>query len=81
MFGLGMAVCVFFGIPYSTTFPRAISNLKLVLGARIFAPDWGLVANQPTRGLVVGSIEYIHRCIIEKHDERCAVLLISADYG
>lgn len=38
-----------------------------------------IVANQPTRGLDVGSIEFIHRRIIEQRDEGVAVLLISAE--
>lgn len=38
-----------------------------------------LVASQPTRGLDVGSIEYIHKCIIQKRDEGCAVLLVSPE--
>lgn len=38
-----------------------------------------LIANQPTRGLDVGSIEFIHRRIIEQRDEGIAVLLVSAE--
>jgi simple sugar transport system ATP-binding protein len=38
-----------------------------------------LIANQPTRGLDVGSIEYIHHRIIEKRDEGVAVLLVSSE--
>lgn len=38
-----------------------------------------LVASQPTRGLDVGSIEYIHSRIIEKRDSGCAVLLVSPE--
>jgi ABC-type uncharacterized transport system ATPase subunit len=38
-----------------------------------------LIASQPTRGLDVGSIEYIHSRIIEKRDEGCAVLLVSPE--
>ncbi len=38
-----------------------------------------LVANQPTRGLDVGSIEYIHHEIIEMRDTGIGVLLISAE--
>jgi len=36
-----------------------------------------LVAAQPTRGLDVGAIEYIHRRIIAERDKGCAVLLVS----
>jgi simple sugar transport system ATP-binding protein len=38
-----------------------------------------VVANQPTRGLDVGSIEYIHSEIIKMRDRGVAVLLISAE--
>ena len=38
-----------------------------------------LVASQPTRGLDVGSIEFIHRRIVEARDRGAAVLLISAE--
>ncbi|MBI3162461.1 MAG: ABC transporter ATP-binding protein [Chloroflexi bacterium] len=38
-----------------------------------------VIANQPTRGLDVGSIEYIHNEIIKMRDRGVAVLLISAE--
>jgi ABC-type uncharacterized transport system ATPase subunit len=38
-----------------------------------------LVANQPTRGLDVGSIEYIHKELIIMRDRGVAVLLVSAE--
>jgi simple sugar transport system ATP-binding protein len=38
-----------------------------------------VIANQPTRGLDVGSIEYIHSEIIKMRDHGIAVLLISAE--
>ena len=38
-----------------------------------------LIASQPTRGLDVGSIEYIHNRIIQKRDEGTAVLLVSSE--
>jgi simple sugar transport system ATP-binding protein len=38
-----------------------------------------LIASQPTRGLDVGSIEFVHRRIIEERDNGTAVLLISAE--
>jgi len=55
-------------------------NQQKVIVAREFSrPIRLLVASQPTRGLDVGSIEYIHRRIIEKRDEGCAVLLVSPE--
>ncbi|HEY2998196.1 MAG TPA: hypothetical protein VGJ43_06450, partial [Acidimicrobiales bacterium] len=38
-----------------------------------------LVLSQPTRGLDVGSIQYIHRQIVAKRDEGTAVLLNSSE--
>jgi simple sugar transport system ATP-binding protein len=38
-----------------------------------------LIAVQPTRGLDVGAIEYIHRKIIGQRDEGKAVLLVSLE--
>ena len=38
-----------------------------------------LIAAQPTRGVDVGSIEYIHQHVLQKRDEGVAVLLISVE--
>jgi ABC-type uncharacterized transport system ATPase subunit len=55
-------------------------NQQKVIVAREFSrPIHLLIASQPTRGLDVGSIEYIHRRIIEKRDEGAAVLLVSPE--
>jgi ABC-type uncharacterized transport system ATPase subunit len=55
-------------------------NQQKVIVAREFSrPIKLLVASQPTRGLDVGSIEYIHKRIIEKRDDGCAVLLVSTE--
>lgn len=55
-------------------------NQQKVIVAREFSrPIDLLVAAQPTRGLDVGSIEYIHRRLIEKRDQGCAVLLVSSE--
>jgi simple sugar transport system ATP-binding protein len=55
-------------------------NQQKVIVAREFSrPIRLLIASQPTRGLDVGSIEYIHRRIIEKRDEGCAVLVVSSE--
>jgi len=55
-------------------------NQQKVIVAREFSrPIRLLIASQPTRGLDVGSIEYIHRRIIEKRDEGVAVLIISPE--
>jgi len=55
-------------------------NQQKVIVAREFSrPIKVLIASQPTRGLDVGSIEYIHRRIIEKRDEGTAVLIVSVE--
>ena len=55
-------------------------NQQKVIAAREFSrPLELIVAAQPTRGLDVGSIEYIHRRIVEKRDEGTAVLIISTE--
>ena len=55
-------------------------NQQKVIVAREFSrPIKLLVASQPTRGLDVGSVEYIHRRILEKRDQGCAVLLVSSE--
>ncbi|MBN1312853.1 MAG: hypothetical protein JXB30_15675 [Anaerolineae bacterium] len=38
-----------------------------------------LIVNQPTRGLDVGSIEFIHKRIVQARDNGVAVLLVSAE--
>lgn len=52
---------------------------KVIVGRELSRPIQFLVVNQPTRGLDVGSIEFIHRRIIEERDKGVAVLLISAE--
>ena len=55
-------------------------NQQKVIAAREFTRDLKLiVAAQPTRGLDVGSIEYIHRRIVQQRDEGAAVLIISSE--
>ncbi|MCE9645676.1 MAG: ABC transporter ATP-binding protein [Chloroflexi bacterium] len=55
-------------------------NQQKVIVARELSRSVKLViANQPTRGLDVGSIEYIHSEIIKMRDRGVAVLLISAE--
>jgi simple sugar transport system ATP-binding protein len=55
-------------------------NQQKVVVAREFSRDIRvLVLDQPTRGLDVGSIEFIHRQAIRKRDEGIAILLVSAE--
>ena len=52
---------------------------KVIVARELSRPLRLVIANQPTRGLDVGSIEYIHRRIIEQRDEGIGVLLVSAE--
>lgn len=52
---------------------------KAIVGRELDKEHKLLVAVQPTRGLDVGAIEYIHKQIIETRDEGKAVLLISLE--
>ena len=55
-------------------------NKQKVIVAREFShPTKLLVAAQPTRGIDVGSIEFIHKQIVAQRDQGVAVLLVSAE--
>ncbi|HWG64843.1 MAG TPA: ABC transporter ATP-binding protein [Streptosporangiaceae bacterium] len=55
-------------------------NQQKVILAREIGRDLRLlVASQPTRGLDVGSIEFVHRRIVEERDRGVAVLIISSE--
>ena len=52
---------------------------KVILARELGRELHMLVASQPTRGLDVGSIEFVHKQIIAERDKGLAVLLISAE--
>jgi len=52
---------------------------KLIIAREFSAEPMALIASQPTRGVDIGAIEFIHRRIIEQRDAGKAVLLISAE--
>ena len=52
---------------------------KMVVAREFSRPIKLLIAAQPTRGIDVGSIEFIHNQIVSKRDEGVAVLLVSAE--
>jgi ABC-type uncharacterized transport system ATPase subunit len=55
-------------------------NQQKTIVAREFSrPIKLLIANQPTRGLDIGSTEFIHRRLVEERDAGVAVLLVSAE--
>jgi ABC-type uncharacterized transport system ATPase subunit len=66
----------------ASTIARSLSGgnqQKAIIGREIeLNPDL-LIAVQPTRGLDVGSIEYIHKRLIEHRDKGKAVLLVSLE--
>jgi ABC-type uncharacterized transport system ATPase subunit len=55
-------------------------NQQKVIVAREFSrPIKLLIASQPTRGLDVGSVEYIHKRILAARDAGAAILLVSSE--
>jgi len=52
---------------------------KLVVARELSRNPVLLVASQPTRGVDIGAIEFIHRSLIKQRDRGCAILLVSAD--
>jgi ABC-type uncharacterized transport system ATPase subunit len=52
---------------------------KVVIAREVGRNPRVLVAAQPTRGLDVGAIEYVHRRLVEARDEGKAVLLVSLE--
>jgi ABC-type uncharacterized transport system ATPase subunit len=52
---------------------------KVILAREIGRELRLLVASQPTRGLDVGSIEFVHRRIVAERDQGVAVLIISSE--
>ncbi|PVG84776.1 heme ABC transporter ATP-binding protein [Nocardioides gansuensis] len=55
-------------------------NQQKVVVAREFSrPLKVLIASQPTRGVDVGSIEFIHKRIIEERDRGTAVIIVSTE--
>ena len=61
---------------------RALSGgnqQKIIIGREIKNEPELLIAVQPTRGLDVGAIEYVHRTLVEQRDKGKAVLLVSLE--
>jgi simple sugar transport system ATP-binding protein len=52
---------------------------KVIVAREFFHADRLLVLSQPTRGLDVGSIQYIHRQVVAKRDEGVGILLNSSE--
>ncbi len=52
---------------------------KTIIAREFSRPSHLLIVAQPTRGLDVGSIEFIHKQIVKMRDEGTGVLLVSAE--
>ena len=52
---------------------------KLIIGREFDLRPKLLLVAQPTRGVDIGAIEFIHRQLVTLRDEGCAVLLVSAE--
>jgi len=52
---------------------------KVIIARELSRPIRLLIASQPTRGLDVGSIEYVHRRIVAARDQGDAVLIVSSE--
>ena len=50
---------------------------KVVLARELSRPLKLLIASNPTRGLDVGSIEFVHKRIIQERDSGAAVIIVS----
>jgi simple sugar transport system ATP-binding protein len=61
---------------------RALSGgnqQKLIIGREFGLPPKLLLVSQPTRGVDIGAIEFIHRKLVALRDAGAAVLLVSAE--
>ena len=52
---------------------------KVVLGRELLHEPRMLVVEQPTRGLDIGAMEYVHRQLLAERERGTAILLISAE--
>jgi general nucleoside transport system ATP-binding protein len=52
---------------------------KVVVARELSRPNKVLLASQPTRGLDVGSIEFVHSEIVKQRDQGIAVVIVSSE--
>ncbi|HMD92569.1 MAG TPA: ABC transporter ATP-binding protein [Trebonia sp.] len=52
---------------------------KVILAREVGREHKVLIASQPTRGLDVGSIEFVHRRIVQQRDHGVAVIIVSSE--
>jgi simple sugar transport system ATP-binding protein len=68
------------GGPFTRAGGLSGGNQQKLVAAREIARDPSvLIAAQPTRGLDVGAIEYLHRRLVTERDEGRAILLVSLE--
>lgn len=68
--------------PHTSTKAKSLSGgniQKLVLARELSSDPEIIIASQPTRGVDIGAIEYIHHRLLEERDSGKAILLISED--
>jgi general nucleoside transport system ATP-binding protein len=68
--------------PSAETPARTLSGgnqQKIIVAREMASEPRVLLAAQPTRGVDIGAIEFIHRRIVAERDEGTAVLLVSAE--
>jgi general nucleoside transport system ATP-binding protein len=69
--------------PANASLPaRALSGgnqQKLIIGREFKVEPKLLLVSQPTRGVDIGAIEFIHRKLVALRDSGCAILLVSAE--
>ncbi len=61
---------------------RALSGgnqQKLIIAREVFNDPDLLIAVQPTRGLDIGAIEFVHKTLVEERDKGKAILLVSLE--
>jgi len=52
---------------------------KVIVGRELSGDPSFIIANQPTRGLDVGSIEFVHKTLIKARDKGTGILLVSVE--
>jgi len=68
--------------PGSSTLVKALSGgnqQKIIVARELSSEPKVLVASQPTRGVDIGAIEFIHRRLVAQRDAGVAILLVSAE--
>ena len=63
---------------YSSQFSGG-NQQKLVLSREISSTPKILLVGQPTRGVDIGAIEFIHKTLISMRNSGCAILLVSVE--